>query len=404
MENLPIETEKTIDIQERLKFINFTEGDRKALRKVASPLKRALPKILDGFYKHLSGYSNLSAMFDNSHDRMMGAKSKQTDHWSMITSGNFDEKYVTSIRAIGWRHNKLGLEPQWYLGGYTLIVSGLIAAVQKHYLSNPVSAFFNQGACRKASQAIIKTAMLDMDLAISIYLEEMEKDKAALAAKISDGFDSSIGEIITSLSSATQEASASIDTVASSSEELTNSIREISAQMSTSSDTTKKTAQLVGHSKESVEKLNDTVSQISKFAELITDITEQTNLLALNATIEAARAGEAGKGFAVVANEVKALANKTAETTVEISRLIDNIQSETKNTVSDIGQVSEAMNDLEDRFVRISGAVEQQNSATAEIMRSVEEANIGTSVLAEKAEHLKGTIEIFLSRVKAGKA
>ena len=78
---------------------------------------------------------------------------------------------------------------------------------------------------------------------------------------------------------------------------------------------------------------------------MITSIAQQTNLLALNATIEAARAGEAGKKFAVVANEVE-LAKETAKATEDISRKIESIQLDTKDSVEAIGTISGIINQI----------------------------------------------------------
>jgi methyl-accepting chemotaxis protein len=93
--------------------------------------------------------------------------------------------------------------------------------------------------------------------------------------------------------------------------------------------------QLISDSDKVIISLKDEVNQISTLLNVNTSFAAQTNLLALNAVIEAARAGEAGRGFSVVADEVRALANRSQESTVEISKLVEvKNQSATKSVDS----------------------------------------------------------------------
>jgi methyl-accepting chemotaxis protein len=185
-------------------------------------------------------------------------------------------------------------------------------------------------------------------------------------------------ELTTIVAAASEEASTNVQSVASATEELTSSVNEISRQVQES-------ARMAGEAVGQARKTNGRIDELSKAAarigdvvELINTIAGQTNLLALNATIEAARAGEAGRGFAVVASEVKALAEQTAKATGEIGQQITGIQAATQESVSDIREISGTIEKLSEISSTIAAAVEEQGAATQEISRNVQQAAQGT--------------------------
>ena len=185
-------------------------------------------------------------------------------------------------------------------------------------------------------------------------------------------------ELTVMVAAASEEASTNVQSVASATEEMASSVNEISRQVQDS-------ARMAGDAVHEARKTNDRVSELSKAAarigdvvELINTIAGQTNLLALNATIEAARAGEAGRGFAVVASEVKALAEQTAKATGEIGQQINGIQAATQDSVNAIKEISGTIEKLSEISSAIAAAVEEQGAATQEISRNVQQAAQGT--------------------------
>jgi methyl-accepting chemotaxis protein len=256
-----------------------------------------------------------------------------------------------------------------------------------------------------------------------IRIEQMEVERrgqeAAAAVqrkdemiKLANAFESAVGGIVNSVSSASQqleaaagtlsgtaektqqlsgmvaaaseEASANVGAVASAAEEMSASVVEISRQVHDSSRIAGEAVKQAEHTDQRINELLKAAGRIGDVVKLITAIAEQTNLLALNATIEAARAGESGRGFAVVASEVKALAAQTAKATDEIGAQITGMQAATEDSVGAIKEIGATISRISDISTTIAATIEEQGAATAEIARNVSEAAKGTAEVAEK--------------------
>ncbi len=198
-------------------------------------------------------------------------------------------------------------------------------------------------------------------------------DMADAVTASSEGMNLNIKSVATSI----EQTLLNVSMVASSAEEMTSTINEIAQNTEKARKIANEAVAQAEGASANVDDLGKAAVEIGKITETISKISEQTNLLALNATIEAARAGESGKSFAVVANEVKNLANQTAEATDDIENQIEGIQGSTKVTMSQIKQVSKVINNVNEIVTAIAAAVEEQSITTREIAKSVAQASEG---------------------------
>jgi methyl-accepting chemotaxis protein len=184
---------------------------------------------------------------------------------------------------------------------------------------------------------------------------------------------------ITSVAAGMEQTSTNLSHVATATEQMTSTIGEIAANSEKARRITEEATRQAGRITEQMNQLGIAAREIGKVTEAITEISSQTNLLALNATIEAARAGSAGKGFAVVATEIKALAQQTAAATEDIKVRIAGVQSATAGGITEIGKISEVIQEVSAIVASIAAAIEEQSTATKDIARNIAEASVGVT-------------------------
>src|ERR1700753_1202502 len=109
--------------------------------------------------------------------------------------------YEKSVTRIGEVHNRLGLEPRWYIGGYNSLIGDLVEAVA---LRLPLAKFDRRAPLKRAriQKAIIKAALLDMDLAISVYIEAGRRERRSTLEKLATGFETAVGGVVDIVASA----------------------------------------------------------------------------------------------------------------------------------------------------------------------------------------------------------
>lgn len=221
---------------------------------------------------------------------------------------------------------------------------------------------------------------------------------------------------ITQVSAAMQEMVSTSDEIASNTNDTDDSARQAAKLANTGQATVTNAIQsvsrLAGQVEEGsrrIQRLEQESGEIGNVLEVIQSIAEQTNLLALNAAIEAARAGDAGRGFSVVADEVRGLAKRVQDSTVDIERIVSNIQSGAAGAVVDMSQARQmageasdeagksgtalsdiltAVNRIVEMTTQVASATEQQRATAAEMTRNVEASSGAIDELTDDIAHV----------------
>ncbi|MBU1621377.1 MAG: methyl-accepting chemotaxis protein [Gammaproteobacteria bacterium] len=324
------------------------------------------------------------------------------------------------------------------IGGLVILLfSVLIALYLKNTLQNRLQVakdLVSAVASGKLNNSIDSSGgdeVAQLLLALSkmqTQLHQLMSQIKSAAAELS-GASSTVASTTEQLSASAEEQSRASSSIAAAVEELSVSIDSVSANASEAqtiagksgqqaqqsskviNDTVasmERIAQVVRSASGRIEELGKQSEQISSIVNVIKGIADQTNLLALNAAIEAARAGEQGRGFAVVADEVRLLAQRTTQSTTEISGMIDVILNSTVDAVGQMstgveqvnmgvelaGQAGQAIDMIQRSFQQVVSVIEsisqslhEQNSASNEVAGHIERIATMSAQNSEATRH-----------------
>jgi methyl-accepting chemotaxis protein len=402
---------------QRLNWFGLDTDARDALRSAAAIVAPRLDEVLERFYARISANPGMAGHF-KSEAMMLGAREAQKLHWEKLLAGRFDADYTASAERIGRVHYRSGLPLKQYLAGYATVGADMMAMILRNCRGRLGRA--DMAGAAAMVDAVSRVLMLDIEVAISAFHEAQQEAFADRMRRMAEDFESQIGEIVASVSSAAaqlsaaaqgmssravdssrqaqdaaaaaEEAAGNVQSVSSATEQLSASIREIAAQVREASEISTRATEQARHTDDLVNSLKAAGDRIGTVVDLISDIASQTNLLALNATVEAARAGDAGKGFAVVAHEVKQLSTNTAEATEEIRSQIEQMQTETAAAVEAIRAIAETIGRHGQISQSLGVAIDQQRTATSDIAGNAEATAAGTGQMAQSIEAMSNTI------------
>jgi len=166
-------------LSQRLDFMGLDAAAQREIVSLRPLIQKEIEPALDAFYARVRAEPETRRFF-SSEGHISSAASRQKQHWGIIADAEYGEAYVRGVRTIGQVHARIGLEPRWYIGGYALVTEKLIQAVVREHAPRGLGVRTEavEALGRKLS-SLVKAILLDMDFAISIYIETLDNERKA---------------------------------------------------------------------------------------------------------------------------------------------------------------------------------------------------------------------------------
>jgi methyl-accepting chemotaxis protein len=430
----------------RLDFYGLKSRHDGEFRRIGGLLKRHAPKAIKEFYDKVALTPD-AARFFTSRAMMDHAGEKQLAHWNAIFANSLDDSYYGRAEKIGQVHARIGLDASLYFGAYSQILGTLIyRALMTSWLR------WLPGTRGMASMLskMVQVALLDMDLAVTTIFLTKEAEQKAVIREVGDAlsevaqgdlcvaladlpkdyqelgrdfamamtalrdmigtvartFDNirtgatEINSASENLARRTEQQAASLEETAAAVRELTRSVQETATTAGSvrtaAADANRDASdggQIVRSAVDAMGSIDRSSGEIEQIINVIDGIAFQTNLLALNAGVEAARAGDAGKGFAVVANEVRALAQRSADAAKDIKTLIGLSTSQVESGVELVGRTGTAFEHIVDRVKLVADQVDEIAEKSQSQASSIEQVNEAVSGMDQMTQQNAAMVE-----------
>jgi methyl-accepting chemotaxis protein len=435
------------DLALRKNWVGITDEDLELIRACKPFLAPVADEIITKFYDFGFGFREFSAVVQRSNSNRQTLEGAQKQYFLSMLDGRIDDQHVDRRLGIGARHAALEIQPRWNVGAYSLYFSlvypYMVQNLQGETLTKTLSAW-------------AKVLLFDLTLAIEGYISEGMLSRLVTASTQITKTTTEVSSAAGDVNKAAQEIAKAVNEIAVGASRQTESmgitaeqmkqlgvsIAEVSQAASRTATTAAQGASVttavsagvesvsneaglidelatrakdeatagqdkvvrtvkaletireaVNLASRQVEELGKRGEEIGGIIETIDDVASQTNLLALNAAIEAARAGEQGRGFAVVADNVRTLAERAAESSKEIAKLISSVQAGTRETVQ---AMKAGVEDVERGISVASEAGEALNAIVErsdELTKGIRRINESARDMTTKATELQGAMD-----------
>lgn len=325
-------TDVKLDLQEgdlahQLMMIDLNLDDMRIVKKIQPLIIQSIDFIVSSFYGTILQVDNLNQLI-STHSSVDRLRQTLKRHLIELFEGQIDDAFVQKRIRIAQVHQRIQLEPKWYMGAFQKLNSSLQQVLSEHITDGDER--------ERIGQTVAKLLNFEQQLVLEAYEMENINQRERQYSEIKEMLKSNITALSEELATLTEETNASVEELLASGLEINKSVRASSIQSKESyafaDQGTKQMNQMLEQigliasstkrMEQTVVQLNQSAGQISQIVSIVEKIAKQINFLSLNASIEASRAGQYGKGFAVVAQEIQKLAGDTKQTVVKIGELI----------------------------------------------------------------------------------